>query len=71
LDNEEPSYTKALNSLEKAVEWLSAEKEDKALQELLKASDELLKSDADDAPMIRVMIGQAIRNVSAVIFLTQ
>ncbi|TGO03143.1 hypothetical protein PN36_12095 [Candidatus Thiomargarita nelsonii] len=71
LDNEEPSYTKALNSLEKAVEWLSAEKEDKALQELLKASDELLKSDADDAPMIRVMIGHAIRNVSAVIFLMQ
>jgi rhamnose utilization protein RhaD (predicted bifunctional aldolase and dehydrogenase) len=71
LDSEEPSYDKALKSLEKAVEWLEAEKEDKALQELLKASDELRKNDADDAPMIRVMVGYAIRNVSAAHYLTQ
>lgn len=70
LEKEDKSYAQALKRLEKAVEWLEAEREDKALFELLKASDELRGSDANDAQMIRVMVGYAIRNVASVLFLT-
>jgi hypothetical protein len=71
IAGEDKYYAKALKYAEKAATYLETDKDEKALSELIKATDELKKSDGLDAPSIRVMLDQAIRNVSAVLYLTQ
>ncbi|MEK8021237.1 MAG: nidogen-like domain-containing protein [Candidatus Parabeggiatoa sp.] len=71
LKDENKAYAKALKYSQKAADLIQQGKDDKSLKELVKAIDALRQSDAPEAHTLRVMLGNAIRNVGGVIFLTQ
>jgi len=64
LKDEDKYYALALKSVQKAATYIQQEQDDKALKELLKAADKLLNSNHPEAHTLRVMIGNAIRNVA-------
>jgi len=63
------SYAKALKYSQKAADLIQQGKDDEALKELLKAIDALRQSEAPEAHALRVMLGNAIRNIAGVIFM--
>jgi hypothetical protein len=56
-------YRQAEDSLNRAQDWLDGANDGKALQELLKAADNLLGIDEADAAAIRLQVDQVIRDV--------
>jgi hypothetical protein len=71
LKDEDKDYAKALKYTQKAANLVQQGKDDEALTQLVKAVDSLRKSQAIDAHSLRVMLGNAIRNVAGVVFITQ
>jgi len=64
LKDEQKYYAQALKYVQKAATYVQQQRDDKALKELLKAADQLLKSNHPEAHSLRVMVGNAIRNVA-------
>jgi hypothetical protein len=71
LKDQGKHYAKALKYTQKAADLVQQEKDDKALKQLLKATDSLRQSQTMEAHTLRIMLGNAIRNLAGVIFITQ
>ncbi len=67
LSSNDKNVKKALKYLKEAKKWLDYGKDEKALEQLLKATDYLMKS--EEAESVRLKVDQAIRTVAWMVFI--